>query len=465
MLPARAIKKCSLLVVCVFLVFGNLGAQKLLDSIVTYYYASDRDSVNSVKIANEYNAAGQMTSHSIYLWDTNTNRWDGWVFCDECSGCTGRYEYDYDERGNQILSFGYGWQGHELGWVLRGRTENNYDDCGNNVSIIYSGWNAVEKEWTPGFGYEFGYDDVGRITSKITYDRGLPLKDWLPLEKMLYTFDGHGRKTQEIRQLWNETARDWVNQRKTEWYYDSPGITTEFANFSWTLTGKYYDWSEYERHRIVKVFDQADNRVLTTESVKASSTAWTPIWKEELAYNSLGQPVLSIISEGTGTLTERLRTEWVYDPAGRLILETLNGLLIRIRKPDCYPVRRRLKDIRSFDVDGDIEREIWYRWYAYTESLIFDRKDYYFYHSTSTGHQEIRIDPIRIDPNPASGVLNLSGLSQPAEVKIYSMQGMLLRSIHHVEVSVDISDLSPGAYLILVVEVGHPPVRTILIKE
>jgi riboflavin biosynthesis pyrimidine reductase len=38
MLPARAIIKYSLLVGCGVLMAGNLVAQKLIDSIVTYYY-------------------------------------------------------------------------------------------------------------------------------------------------------------------------------------------------------------------------------------------------------------------------------------------------------------------------------------------------------------------------------------------------------------------------------------------
>ncbi|MCX6225471.1 MAG: T9SS type A sorting domain-containing protein [Bacteroidia bacterium] len=464
MLPARAIIKYSLFVVCGFLITGNLVAQKLIDSIVTYYYTSDRDSANTHKIANEYNDAGQMTSHSIFFWDTLTNQWNGMTFFgQECFGCTGRYEYAYDERGNQILAFLYGWQDQEPGWVLRGKTENNYDDSGNNVSIIFSGWNAVEKKWAPGFGYEFEYDDAGRIISKITYDRGLPLTDWLPLEKMLYTFDGPGRKTQELCQLWDPTARDWVNQRKTEWYYDSLGIKTEFAFFRWTLAGQEYEWQEDQRNRIIKEFDQSGHLTLTAESVKGYGNRWTATRKEERVYNSSGQPVLSVISEGLGTLTEQFRTEWVYDPAGRLALETMTGPLIR--RPGPLAQKRKSRVIRSLDNEGDLSREIWYFWDAFTKSYVFDSKDYYFYHSTSTGHQQTGIDPIRVYPNPTRGILNLYGLSQLAGVKIFSMQGMLLRSIPNAGISVDISGLSPGAYLILVAEDGHPPFRTMVIKE
>lgn len=464
MLPARAISKNILFVVCGFLMAGNLGAQKFLDSIVTYYYPSDRDSVNGVKIANEYNGAGQKAAWSIYLWNTTTKRWDGWMFpCEECSISTGRYEYVYDTRGHQVLSIGYAWWGHSTGWVLRGRTENNYDDCGNNVSVIFSGWNAAEKEWTPGFGYEFEYDIAGRIISKITYDRNPPLKDWLPLEKILYAFDGPGRKAQELRQLWDPAARDWVNQKKTEWFYDSLGIKTEFASFRWTMAGQEYEWQEDQRNRIIKEFDQSGNLTLTAESVKGYGNSWTATRKEARVYNSSGQPVLSVISEGFGTLTEQFRTEWEYDPRGRIAHETMTGPLVR--RPGPLAQKRKSRVIRSFDNEGDILHEIWYFWDSFTKSYVFDSKDYYFYHSISTGHQETCIAPIRIYPNPTTGVLSLSGLTQPAEVEIYSMQGILLRSVHQVEVSADLSGLPSGIYLIQVSEGGHQPFRTILIKE
>jgi hypothetical protein len=204
--------------------------------------------------------------------------------------------------------------------------------------------------------------------------------------------------------------------------------------------------------------------LLTAESVKSPSSEWTPTRKEELAYNATGQPILSIISEGNGTLTERLRTERVYDSADRLVLETQTGWIQR------WPVLysnfiKRLKVIRSFDADGEIGKEIWFRWDEYSESFVIDRKDNYFYHSISTGYPDTAIDPIWIYPNPSSGILNVSGLIRSAEVKIYSIQGTLLKSMQNVEFSFDISDLSSGAYLIQIVEAGHPPVRTVLIKE
>jgi len=466
MLPARAFNKLYILVALGFLPTGNLGAQKLLDSIVTYYYTSERDSANTHKIENKFNGAGQLASYSIYTWDQDRNRWEGWAFyCEECSSSYGRYEYSYDEKGKLLVTRSFYWGYNEYRWMEgnTGRREDGYDDRGNNVSIIYSIWNKVTNQWDPNFGYEYGYDDAGHITLQAIYDWYPDPKIWHPLEKMIYTFDSIGRKTQETRQLWNDASRDWINQVKTEWYYDSPGITAEYAGYRWTLAGTTYEWREDQRHRIIKEFDAAGNLVLTTVSLKVSKTRWIPEMKEERAYNSSGQPVLSVISKGNGSLTEDFRSEWVYDTDGRLIQETLSGA--QVRWPGPLPMKKKAKTIRSFDHEGNISLVTWYFWDALTKSYLFNSKDYYFYHSSATLAPVAGMDMVGIYPNPTGGILYLTGLSQPAEVKIYSVQGMLLRSVQQVENSVDLSGLPPGAYLIQVEAAGKAPHRRMIIKE
>jgi len=127
--------------------------------------------------------------------------------------------------------------------------------------------------------------------------------------------------------------------------------------------------------------------------VKVSATRWTPIYKEELMYNQIGMPVLSVASKGSGSLTEYFRTEWDYNNDGWLATETLTGPMQRMPG---FMVKKKLMVIRSFDDEGDLSREM---------------------------------------------------------------------SMHHVEISLDISGLPHGAYLIHVSENGHPLLKTLLIRE
>ena len=162
-------------------------------------------------------------------------------------------------------------------------------------------------------------------------------------------------------------------------------------------------------------------------------------------------------------MTEDFRSEWVYDPDGRLIQETLTGA--QVRRPGPLPIKKKSRTIRTFDNEGNTIRVIWYFWDALTKSYLFDSKDYYFYHPTATSHQETALEPVTVYPNPTGGILNLSGLSKPVTVEIYSMQGMLLRSVSHVKISIVTSDLPPGFYLVRVVDDGRTMLKTPVIKE
>jgi hypothetical protein len=331
------------------------------------------------------------------------------------------------------------------------------------VSTTHYLWNQSKNTWDPVFAYEYGYDEAGHLISRMIFDRYPNPLVWHPLEKMLYAFDSMGRKTQETRQRWNDTSRDWFSEVKTEWYYDFQADTTEYAVFRWTLAGTIYEWQENQRYRVIKEFDSSGNLVLTTELLKVSKTRWTPTMKEERAYNSSGQPVLTVISRGNGSLTEDFRSEWVYNQDGSLIQETLTGA--QVRWPGGMPIKKKARTIRSLDDDGNTSLVIWYLWDALTKTYLFNSKDYYFYHSATTGHQEIVSDPIRVFPNPTVGMLNVSGLTESAGLKIFTIQGMLVLSVDRTDHSIDISALPPGTYLLIVSQKGRPPYRTRLIRQ
>ena len=68
--------------------------------------------------------------------------------------------------------------------------------------------------------------------------------------------------------------------------------------------------------------------------------------------------------------------------------------------------------------------------------------------SSSTGIKQILDDDIILFPNPTSDIINITGLTQPSEVKLYSVQGRLVKSINQVESSIDISDLPTGIHIL-----------------
>jgi hypothetical protein len=71
---------------------------------------------------------------------------------------------------------------------------------------------------------------------------------------------------------------------------------------------------------------------------------------------------------------------------------------------------------------------------------------------------------INIFPNPSSGIINITGLTQSTEVKIYTIQGQLVLSKHHVQNQMDISDLDQGIYIVNLI-IGEEVVVKKVVKE
>jgi len=99
-----------------------------------------------------------------------------------------------------------------------------------------------------------------------------------------------------------------------------------------------------------------------------------------------------------------------------------------------------------FDEKGIITETILYEGEPETLNWVIRGRKHYFNHDISTGLEIFKIDKIELFPNPTTGIINITGLTHPAEVKVYSIHGQLLKSEQQVINSINISDLPGGVY-------------------
>ena len=66
---------------------------------------------------------------------------------------------------------------------------------------------------------------------------------------------------------------------------------------------------------------------------------------------------------------------------------------------------------------------------------------------TSLNEKNIK-EKISLFPNPTSDFINITGFSQPINIKIYNLIGQLSKSVYQVNNTIDISDLNKGYYFI-----------------
>lgn len=83
--------------------------------------------------------------------------------------------------------------------------------------------------------------------------------------------------------------------------------------------------------------------------------------------------------------------------------------------------------------------------------------------SIRDNHEDIL--KVCVFPNPANNIINITGLSSPSKIKIYNIQGQLLKSFQHVNNTIDISDLQPGVYFLKLQMRNKTLVRKVVVKR
>jgi len=449
---SNTIRKLCLLAVCSVCISNYAPAQKILDSIYTYYFLSGQDSVFCFKQKYAYDAAGHNTSVARYYYDSKL----GW-----CGACFypgndiygyGRFDYNYDESGHLTETTGY--SGGNINWGKQTREKNEYDGDGNLVTWYWQGWSGAKNDWVADMGKEFGYNEAGQNTSIRHFNWDPVQNSWQPAMKGEISYDTSGEKVLDLFYLWNTTLRDWTLDSKTEWTYDSFGNQIVCADSAWTWVKKKYVWVEKTRRE--GITDSNGHIISEYWNMGQGLNS-----KFVYAYDSGGRMISKIWSSrwNNQEWRERERSEWAYDPPGKLILETWVGDIMD------FDVVEPIKIERTFDSAGDKICETFYNSNGNRQIFTLRNKDYYFYRTSVTGTQDIPVNHIKVYPNPTSGNLNISGLTGPAEVKIYSLLGMLLRTLNQVENTVDISDLPAGIYIMRVANKNQTLANTFIIKE
>ena len=102
-----------------------------------------------------------------------------------------------------------------------------------------------------------------------------------------------------------------------------------------------------------------------------------------------------------------------------------------------------------------------YKYPTEYDSVKYEKDEYSY---DAAGVEQFFNDDIVLFPNPSEGIINITGLTQPAVVKIYSIQGQLLKSFKQVENTIDILDLKPGIYILNLREGNQILVRKV-VKE
>lgn len=288
-------------------------------SISRLYYESENESVGDVypSLRNEYayDAYGNCTLEALYVWDWETNDWEGFGHKKESvydgpdlisveaeyqwiDGVWMPYmksEYTRDEEGRLLTQMDYEGKGDDWEllsktefeydlqnqfstalnyvwlfgeWTLTGKRENSYDEHGNLLRTEQ--FNKVEEDWSLFLTYTYEYDDLGQLIC-FTYDWGFIVY------KIDYTYDENGNLLSQV--MYYDEDGEWIPNSKEEDTYDANSNKTSSAHYQYKA-GKW----QGEGSKMEYTYDAAGNNVGTIQYYWEGSEL-VPFLKSESVYD------------------------------------------------------------------------------------------------------------------------------------------------------------------------------------
>ncbi|MBP1645866.1 MAG: type sorting protein [Bacteroidetes bacterium] len=224
------------------------------------------DSLNYLVKVIRYNFSNSSWSHyanSTNLYDNNYNL----VLTLDSSnyGPSGKTEYTYDERNNNLSKIIYA-RNSVTEWKYKNKIESTYDMNNNTLSTI--SFVYENDAWEEVYRTEYTFDANSNCTS-ITK----------PTRKEEYTFDGNNNCLSETYSTKELTDTAWTYQVRHSYTYDENNnktvdLMTQFYDDQWNNNSKndyIYDYS-YDREDLILPLDYYKmNNMLTI----VNSYTWT----------------------------------------------------------------------------------------------------------------------------------------------------------------------------------------------
>lgn len=415
---------------------NNNETRNQYDSLHTYNFLSETDSILSERVLYEFDTHGRLIILAKYRWDNENETWIG----------LSKFEYAYDAQGNRVLFTQYQWDTENETWINSLRNEFEYDSYGNMTLETSYQWVNEFEEWIIYWKYEYEYDEQFKITLKKTYKWDDIDDVWKNHAKTEYGYDSQGNNNLVIIHNWG-WEDEWTNHHKSEYEYNEQGklisqINSWWENQMWLNHVKIIYKYNAQGRQILSVFSQWDTE----------NDQWLNISKSEYDYNAEGKQILFLRynwDNENELWTNHMKGEQEFNEHGNSILYTLyqweNELWINL-----------LKFEYEHDEQNKTTIEAKYLWDAEDNIWVVDSKTFYFYpgdttHVTEPGNDfnPGNVSEISVYPNPSHDKISVRSSEEILKIMFYNLNGQLIKTldVKSLETEISVSDMNTGVYL------------------
>ncbi len=372
-------------------------------SISHFFDATTGKWTKKDSISSNFYPSGNRQNYLKKSWNTASNQWSDTVSY-----------FDYAENGYYKTAIYRIWDYSNNQFSSYGNKKIfTFGDNGYWLSSEEYNWNSTNENWELNRKWSYIFNEqVGKMAQFIyqTYDDDAG--EWVNYGKGNYTYDDNGNKIEYIFQTWDKTNNQWVNYQKSTYTYDANGNNTQYLNQKWDASSQ--TWTNY--YKSTYTFDDNGNRINTTSfSWDKNESVWIKNRQTIYTYDdddNLVQYLYQKWDSNTNTWVDDTKATYGRDA---------NGNVIQYVKQN-----------------WDSEAGMW------TNYLKYDN----YWSSMSTATENIATN-ITLYPNPAHNTLYIKGINS-GELSIFTMDGKL---VTHKKIStnkINISNLQPNSYLIII---------------
>ena len=342
----------------------------------------------------------------------------------------------------------------------------SYDSLSRLVSMLYQ--KDTDTVW---FNYRLDsmfYQNIDSLQSVLSVKKQYVWNDslnaWVPGTKFLYRFDtSTGLPVSTTVFYW--LSESWSPAHLDSIIYSEDSLKLKEQFFTWK--GNLDQWSLDSEY----VYFYDDEKNLIRQQLFAVQDTDTVLVRQMIygydSSNNLRVDTLMVYDSTAGGLQYVKNSFYLYDSRGNLRLMLIqnwdsdNSQWINYQKHEVYCDTNVAADkvILPEDLDlglylnNKLDYVYVYKWDSENNMWVYFYKYELFYTQFLTAIDEF--SDFNIYPNPVRTVLyvTMQGLTG-ANIKIYNIQGQLVKSEKFNQPSINVSQLSPGIYILVVEKSG-----------
>jgi len=457
------------------------------DSIVTYSFTSEPDSILSSKVEIRRIDSVNLSENEIYYnWDVEVNNWQIERQYNRIFGDSGnlllfewfkwnttmyymepfdRSEKEYDQNGLIISDADYKWNHNAEDWKGDEKKIYQRDEKGNDTTMISSVWDWGIDNWRYSKKNVSRYNEDNHLTETEFYDWNWNDSVWLLYDKTRYDYIVNDREEIEMKTISSMDLSDesWHAWRKIEYIYDESGRVLSESTYRMIQS----DWEGYTRYEFS--YDVVGN-VISTVSLKwdVGINDWVGFTKYNYAFDTAGNRTEEIYFQWDQDLIDWKsisKHEWQYEEYGTVM--TVLTSYWQLTAPNDF---RQSMFEYLHNSSGKDSVTIFHGWDNVEDTLKLSWKSFHYYGDERitdyTSIEELPLIDIVLYPIPVKGLLWIKSEVSVRYIDVFDLKGRCILTANNMGNAYDLSGISSGIYIVRMLDQNRNIVGTRkIIKE